>query len=43
MALVSNAFLLLNMTKRVRFSIAQPVTIVGWYVEDRDRILTNPH
>lgn len=32
MALVSNAFLLLNMTKRVRFSIAQPITIVGWYV-----------
>lgn len=32
MALVSNAFLLLNMTKRVRFSIAQPITIVGWYI-----------
>ncbi|KAG6040728.1 hypothetical protein E4U41_007289 [Claviceps citrina] len=31
-ALVSNAFLLLNMTKRVRFSIAQPITIVGWYI-----------
>ncbi|KAG5950369.1 hypothetical protein E4U53_005193 [Claviceps sorghi] len=31
-ALISNAFLLLNMTKRVRFSIAQPITIVGWYV-----------
>ncbi|PNY18447.1 Outward-rectifier potassium channel TOK1 [Tolypocladium capitatum] len=32
LALVSNAFLLLNMTKRVRFTIAQPITIVGWYV-----------
>ncbi|SPO04904.1 related to TOK1 - voltage-gated, outward-rectifying K+ channel [Cephalotrichum gorgonifer] len=31
-ALLSNAFLLLNMTRRVRFSIAQPITIVGWYV-----------
>ena len=24
-------FLLLNMARRVRFSIAQPITIVGWY------------
>ncbi|KAM4063163.1 ion channel domain-containing protein [Hirsutella rhossiliensis] len=32
MALVSNAFLLLNMARRVRFSIAQPITIVGWYI-----------
>lgn len=31
-AVVSNFFLLLNMTKRVRFSIAQPITIVGWYI-----------
>ncbi|KAI0477760.1 hypothetical protein GGR56DRAFT_424839 [Xylariaceae sp. FL0804] len=31
-AVVANAFLLLNMTKRVRFSVAQPITIVGWYV-----------
>lgn len=31
MALVANAFLLLNMARRVRFSIAQPITIVGWY------------
>ncbi|KAG6217164.1 hypothetical protein E4U50_004343 [Claviceps purpurea] len=31
-ALVSNAFLLLNMTERVRFSVAQPITIVGWYI-----------
>lgn len=29
-ALVSNLFLLLNMARRVRFSIAQPITIVGW-------------
>ncbi|KAI1184225.1 hypothetical protein F5B17DRAFT_433829 [Nemania serpens] len=31
-AIVSNLFLLLNMTKRVRFAIAQPITIVGWYI-----------
>lgn len=31
-ALVANVFLLLNMTKRMRFSIAQPVTITGWYI-----------
>jgi potassium channel subfamily K len=30
LGLVSNLFLLLNMARRVRFSIAQPVTIVGW-------------
>ncbi|KAI8963178.1 voltage-gated potassium channel [Daldinia sp. FL1419] len=32
LAIVANVFLLLNMTKRVRFSIAQPVTIIGWYI-----------
>ncbi|KAI0133636.1 ion channel protein [Xylariales sp. AK1849] len=31
-ALIANLFLLLNMAKRVRFSIAQPITIVGWYI-----------
>ena len=31
-ALISNLALLLNMTRRLRFSIAQPVTIVGWYL-----------
>lgn len=31
MAVISNVFLLLNMTRRVRFSVAQPITIVGWY------------
>ena len=31
-AVIANLFLLLNMTKRVRFSIAQPITIVGWYL-----------
>ncbi|KAH6981324.1 hypothetical protein BKA56DRAFT_486327 [Ilyonectria sp. MPI-CAGE-AT-0026] len=31
-ALVSNVFLLLNMARRVRFSIAQPITIIGWYI-----------
>ncbi|KAI1275584.1 hypothetical protein F5Y07DRAFT_369732 [Xylaria sp. FL0933] len=30
-AVVANCFLLLNMTKRVRFNIAQPITILGWY------------
>ncbi|XWX01943.1 hypothetical protein V2A60_009975 [Cordyceps javanica] len=32
MALVSNVFLLLNMARRVKFTIAQPITIVGWYI-----------
>ncbi|KAI0849761.1 voltage-gated potassium channel [Daldinia vernicosa] len=32
LAIVANMFLLLNMTRRVRFSIAQPITIVGWYI-----------
>lgn len=32
MALVSNMFLLLNMARRVKFTIAQPVTIIGWYM-----------
>jgi len=31
-AIISNLSLLLNMAKRVRFSIAQPITIMGWYV-----------
>ncbi|KAI9151956.1 Outward-rectifier potassium channel TOK1 [Paramyrothecium foliicola] len=31
-AIVSNVFLLLNMTRRIRFSIAQPITIAGWYI-----------
>lgn len=32
LALVSNIFLLLNMARRVRFTIAQPITIIGWYL-----------
>ncbi|EGX95714.1 potassium channel, putative [Cordyceps militaris CM01] len=32
MAVVSNVFLLLNMARRVKFTIAQPITIVGWYI-----------
>ncbi|KAK6209269.1 hypothetical protein LQW54_006481 [Pestalotiopsis sp. IQ-011] len=32
LAIIANVFLLLNMTRRVRFSIAQPITIVGWYI-----------
>lgn len=31
-ALISNFFLLMNMARRVRFAIAQPITIIGWYV-----------
>lgn len=31
-ALISNLSLLLNMARRVRFEIAQPITIIGWYV-----------
>ncbi|CAK7200025.1 hypothetical protein SEUCBS139899_002713 [Sporothrix eucalyptigena] len=30
-ALVANMFLLLNMARRVRFAVAQPITMVGWY------------
>jgi hypothetical protein len=30
-AITSNMFLLLNMAGRVRFSLAQPITIGGWY------------
>jgi potassium channel subfamily K len=29
-ALAANLALLLNMTRRLRFSVAQPITIVGW-------------
>lgn len=32
MAVVANVVLLLNMTKKVRFTIAQPVTIITWYI-----------
>jgi hypothetical protein len=32
-ALISNLALLMNMAHRIRFSVAQPVTIVGWYVK----------
>ncbi|KAK2752686.1 Potassium channel [Arachnomyces sp. PD_36] len=31
-ALISNFSLLLNMARRLPFSIAQPITIVGWYL-----------
>lgn len=31
-ALVANLALLLNMARRVSFTIAQPITIVGWYL-----------
>jgi potassium channel subfamily K len=31
-ALISNLFLLLDMARRVRFSIAQPITIIGWFL-----------
>jgi potassium channel subfamily K len=32
LALISNISLLLNMTKRLSFSIAQPITVGGWYL-----------
>ncbi|KAI9841648.1 MAG: Potassium channel [Sclerophora amabilis] len=32
LALIANAALSLNMARRLSFSIAQPITIVGWYV-----------
>ncbi|UKZ79174.1 hypothetical protein TrVFT333_006924 [Trichoderma virens FT-333] len=31
-ALISNFFLLFNMARRIRFGIAQPITIVGWFI-----------
>lgn len=31
-AIVANMALLLNMARRLRFSVAQPVTIIGWYI-----------
>jgi hypothetical protein len=31
-AIVANVFLLLNMARRLRFTIAQPITMAGWYV-----------
>ncbi|KAJ3454212.1 hypothetical protein MRS44_018106 [Fusarium solani] len=37
-AVTSNIFLLLNMARRVRFSLAQPITIVGWYISAICRI-----
>ncbi|KAK4043093.1 hypothetical protein C8A01DRAFT_32732, partial [Parachaetomium inaequale] len=31
-AIVANMALLLNMTRRLSFTVAQPLTIVGWYI-----------
>ena len=31
-ALISNLALLMNMARRLSFSIAQPITIIGWYL-----------
>ncbi|KAK0617223.1 hypothetical protein B0T14DRAFT_538820 [Immersiella caudata] len=31
-AIIANLALLLNMTRRLRFAIAQPITIIGWYI-----------
>ncbi|KAJ5116321.1 hypothetical protein N7456_000669 [Penicillium angulare] len=31
-AIVANVFLSLNMARRIRFSIAQPVIIIGWFI-----------
>ncbi|KAI9819258.1 MAG: Potassium channel [Pycnora praestabilis] len=32
LALIANLALLLNMAQRISFSIAQPITIIGWYI-----------
>jgi potassium channel subfamily K, other eukaryote len=32
LALVANVALLMNMAKRLKFQIAQPITIVGWFI-----------
>ncbi|KAF7545762.1 hypothetical protein G7Z17_g8930 [Cylindrodendrum hubeiense] len=40
-ALVSNMFLLLNMARRVRFIVAQPITIIGWYISAMCLIILN--
>jgi len=32
LALTANMSLLLNMTRRLSFAIAQPITIIGWYI-----------
>ncbi|PGH14362.1 hypothetical protein AJ80_05952 [Polytolypa hystricis UAMH7299] len=32
LALISNFSLLLNMARRIRFSIAQPITVGGWFI-----------
>ncbi|KAJ3455361.1 hypothetical protein MRS44_013961 [Fusarium solani] len=37
-AITSNFFLLFNMAGRVRFSLAQPITIIGWYISTICRI-----
>ncbi|KAJ5613689.1 hypothetical protein N7528_007343 [Penicillium herquei] len=31
-ALVANLFLSLNMARRIRFSLAQPVIVIGWFI-----------
>ena len=31
-ALIANFFLLLNMSRKVRFTLALPITIIGWYI-----------
>lgn len=31
-ALIANLILLLNMAKKIRFAVAQPITIVTWYI-----------
>jgi potassium channel subfamily K len=32
-ALLSNLFIYLNMARRVRFSIAQAIAVIGWHVQ----------
>ena len=32
LAIIANIALLFNMARRLPFSIAQPITIIGWYI-----------
>jgi hypothetical protein len=37
-ALIANIALLFNMARRLSFEIAQPITIIGWYIASRNRM-----
>lgn len=32
MAVIANTFLMLNMVNKIRFSIAQPITVIGFFI-----------